>query len=144
MRAGVALAGAATVVALSATYSVVTAQPTTSVWSGVYSVAQAARGGPIYGNACAECHGPALEGGETAPALAGDDFRWAWHGLSIGDLFERIRISMPEGNPASLSRRDKADVLAYMLEQNDFPAGDTDLRDRTAPLRSIALEAVQP
>ena len=51
---------------------------------------------------------------------------------------------MPEGNPASLSRRDKADVLAYMLQQNDFPAGDTDLRDRTAPLRSIALEAVQP
>lgn len=144
MRTRAALTGVSTVVVFAATLGVAMAQPPTSVWSGIYSDAQAARGGPIYENACAECHGPSLEGGETAPALAGDDFRWAWNGLSIGDLFERIRISMPEGNPGRLSRSDKASVLAYMLQQNDFPAGDTDMRDRAAPLRSIALEAVQP
>ncbi len=144
MQTHAALAGVGALGLLAATLSAAMVQPPTSVWSGIYTEAQAVRGGPVYKNACAECHGQTLEGGETAPALAGDDFRWAWNGLTIGDLFERIRISMPEGNPGSLSRSDKAAVLAYMLQQNDFPAGDTDMRDRAAPLRSITLEAVQP
>lgn len=120
------------------------AQEPRSVWSGVYTGAQAARGADLYERTCAECHGPELEGGETAPPLAGPDFRWAWNGLSVGDLFERLRISMPEGRPRSMSRTEKADVLAYMFEQNAFPAGDTELRARTESLRTIRIDAVEP
>ena len=115
-----------------------------SVWSGVYTVEQAGRGALLYEETCAECHGPGLEGGETAPALAGADFRWNWNGLSVGDLFERLRVSMPEGNPRRLGRGEKAEVLAFMLQQNGFPDGDVELRDRTEQLRSIAFETTQP
>ncbi|MCY4029133.1 MAG: c-type cytochrome [Acidobacteria bacterium] len=115
-----------------------------SVWSGVYTSEQADRGAPLYEAECGECHGPSLEGGETAPALAGADFRWAWNGLAVGDLFERLRVSMPEGRPRALTRAQKVDVLAYMLRENAFPAGDTELPSRGSRLDAIAFEALQP
>lgn len=121
-----------------------TAQAPLSVWSGVYTAEQADRGAPLYVAECGECHGPSLEGGETAPALAGADFRWAWNGLSVGDLFERLRVSMPEGRPRAMTRAQKVDVLAYMLRENAFPVGDTELPSRGSRLDAIAFEALAP
>lgn len=121
-----------------------TTQAPLSVWSGVYTAEQADRGAPLYEAECGECHGPSLEGGETAPALAGADFRWAWNGLSVGDLFERLRVSMPEGRPRALTRAQKVDVLAYMLRENAFPVGDMELPSRSSRLDAIAFEALQP
>ena len=120
------------------------AQEPQSVWSGIYTEEQAGRGKPLYNQECAECHGLALEGAEMAPALANDDFRWNWNGLSVGDLFERMRVSMPQDNPLGMTRSDKADVLAYILQQNEFPTGDSELLDRTEQLTPIMIEAVKP
>src|SRR6185369_14585331 len=71
------------------------AQTTRSVWDGVYTSAQAERGAALYANNCASCHGSALGGGESAPPLTGGEFSSNWYGLTVGDLFERIRITMP-------------------------------------------------
>ena len=105
---------------------------------------QASTGAGLYETSCAECHGPELEGGETAPALAGPDFRWAWNGRSVGELFESIRISMPEGRPRSMTRTEKASVLAFMLSENGFPAGAEDLADETDLLETVRIDAVRP
>lgn len=115
-----------------------------SVWDGVYTVEQAQRGAVLYVEACAECHGPDLSGGEMAPGLAGGEFAWNWNGLSVGDLFERLRISMPQGVPSSVNRQDKADILAYMFEMSGFPAGESELASRTALLTGIAFAAEPP
>ena len=122
----------------------VAARQAQSVWDGVYTAEQAQRGEPLYQQSCAECHGPDLTGGETAPSLEGGEFVWNWNGLSVGDLFERLRISMPQGVPSSVSRQEKADILAFLLEANDFPAGDTELANRTAMLAGINFLAQQP
>ena len=98
-----------------------------SVWDGVYTDKQAKRGTPLYSQFCASCHGPDLTGGEMAPALAGADFSSNWNGLTLGDLFERMRTSMPQNDPGGLSRQQNADILAYMLSSNKFPAGTTEL-----------------
>src|SRR5947209_17783912 len=111
--------------------------PTRSVWDGVYTSQQADRGQAIYGKECGYCHGPALSGGEEAPPLAGGTFIANWNGLTVGDLFERIRVSMPEGRPGTLSRQQNADVLAYILAFNQFPAGQTELYKETEPLKQI-------
>ena len=79
-----------------------------------------------------------------APGLAGGEFVWSWNGLSVGDLSERSRISMPQGAPRSVSRREKADILAFLLRSNDFPAGDTELADRTEMLAGIDFLAERP
>ena len=58
-----------------------------------------------------------------APRLAGGEFISGWDGLTVGDLFERIRISMPQNAPGSLSGQQNADILAFMFSVNKFPTG---------------------
>ena len=122
----------------------ITGQNLTSIWDALYAADQASTGAGLYETSCAECHGPELEGGETAPALAGPDFRWAWNGRSVGELFESIRISMPEGRPRSMTRTQKASVLAFMLSENGFPAGTAELADKTDLLEAFRIDAVRP
>ena len=115
-----------------------------SVWDGVYTTEQAQRGATFYQQSCAECHGPDLAGGELSPGLVGGQFVWNWNGLSVGDLFERLRVSMPQDMPSSVSRQEKADILAFLLEVNDFPAGDTELANRTGMLAGISFLVDKP
>src|SRR5579863_8614743 len=86
-----------------------------SVWDGVYTDVQAKRGEPLYRQHCGACHGAAMEGGEEAPPLAGGAFLSNWNGLTVGDLFDRMCTTMPQGKPGRLSRQDNADILAHML-----------------------------
>jgi len=120
------------------------AQTTPSVWDGVFSEAQARRGEQLYMESCGECHGETLVGVDMAPGLALGDFIWNYDGLPLATLFKRIRDSMPLGNPGALSRSEKADVLAYLLEQNQFPAGATELSGRNSVLNTITWLAADP
>ena len=117
---------------------------TRSVRDGVYSSAQMKRGETVFQENCAVCHGQDLSGGEVAPALFGGNFMSNWNGLTVGDLSERTRISMPQDKPGSLSRQQVADVLAYIFEVNKFPKGEKEL-DRSLPvLKSIKLVMPKP
>ena len=115
-----------------------------SVWSGVYTEAQAKRGEAIYADRCASCHAPDLSGLDQAPALTGADFTTAWNELSMNDLFERVRISMPADKPGSLERQQVADVLAFILQKNGLPAGQTELPTTADGLKAIAFLAKKP
>jgi mono/diheme cytochrome c family protein len=115
-----------------------------SVWDGVYSVEQAKRGETLYGNNCASCHGSALGGGKSAPPLTGGEFFANWNGLTLGDLFDRIRVSMPADRPGKLSREQNADVLAFMLSVSQFPAGKTELEHQSEILKQIRFESEKP
>jgi len=115
----------------------------TSVADGVYTPEQAKRGEALYGQYCSSCHGAALNGGEMAPALTGGDFATDWIGLTLNDLFERIRVSMPQDQPGSLSRQQNADVLAFMLSAGKYPAGKTELPKEAEVLKTIKFEAMK-
>ena len=117
------------------------AQAGRSVWDGVYTAAQAARGQEVYSRECAACHGSDLTGGESAPPLAGAGFLSNWTGLSVGDLFERTQKSMPQNNPGKLSRAQNADVVAYMLSANRFPEGKMEMDKQTEALKQIRIDA---
>jgi S-disulfanyl-L-cysteine oxidoreductase SoxD len=115
-----------------------------SVWSGVYSQEQAKRGEPLYAQSCSSCHGTTLEGGEMAPPLAGGTFNSNWNDLSLGDIVERIRITMPASSPGSLSRPQAIDILAFMLGVGGFPAGKEELPRELETLKQISFEAFKP
>jgi mono/diheme cytochrome c family protein len=120
------------------------AQTSKSVWDGVYTEEQAKRGETISREECVRCHGQALNGGEEAPPLAGAGFVSNWNGSTMGDLFERIRISMPTDGPGRLTRQEDADVLAYILTLNKFPSGKTELDRQTDVLKQIKFESSKP
>ncbi len=98
-----------------------------STLDGIYSADQAQRGAGSYKQACAACHGDTLGGSDQAPALAGDDFISRWEEQLVSDLADRIRTSMPLDNPGSLSAAATADIVAYMLQVNNLPAGAAEL-----------------
>jgi mono/diheme cytochrome c family protein len=115
-----------------------------SVWDGVYTDAQAQSGAQVSAAECARCHGDTLTGGEAAPALAGYVFNATWEGVPLSDLFDRIRTSMPADNPGSLSRRQTADVLAFMLKTGEFPSGDRPLASDAGVLAGIRFLSFRP
>jgi mono/diheme cytochrome c family protein len=115
--------------------------PSRTTWSGVYTVAQAERGAQVYGRSCARCHGATLEGEEIVPPLTGGRFTASWNGLTLGDLYERIRTTMPYDDPGALTRQENADVIAYILRAGRFPAGARELANRGEALKMIAFEA---
>ena len=120
------------------------AEAVTSQWDGAYSLEQAKRGEPLYSDQCAPCHGGDLTGGEMAPALTGFEFGANWDGLTLGDMFERIRISMPQNDPSALSRTQKVDVLAFILYKGNYPAGPAELPSQTETLKTISFLATKP
>ena len=121
--------------------AVLLAQATRSVRDGVYTQDQAKQGHELYSQHGAVCHGNNLEGGEEAPALAGGDFISNWNGLTVGDLFDRIRTTMPQNKPQSLSREVNATILAFILSSNKFPAGQSELSSQPEQLKLIRIDA---
>ena len=115
-----------------------------SVWDGVYTEEQAKRGEAQYEKQCSACHGDKLAGRESAPPLTGGAFLSNWNGLSLGDLFERIRRTMPQTSPGKLTRQQNADILAYVLSFNKFPAGKAELYRQAEMLREIRFMSEKP
>ena len=115
-----------------------------SVWDGVYTEEQARRGEALYLQQCSNCHGQGLEGADMTPALTGLAFTANWDGLTLGDLSERIRITMPADRPGSLARQQTADILTYLLIFNKFPAGETELPREVQALKQILFQASKP
>jgi mono/diheme cytochrome c family protein len=110
-----------------------------TVLDGVYTGEQARRGQRAYDESCGDCHQRDLSGGDRGPALAGEVFLNAWLTLTVGDLFERVRTSMPADSPGSLSAETTADIVAFMLQANDYPAGSAELRPDLGALKGITI-----
>ena len=116
-------------------------QTTSSVLDGVYTEAQASHGAQAYAQSCAPCHGASLGGVGEAPALVGGGFISDIAGLTLGDLFDRMRTTMPLNNPGGLSREQYSDILAFVLKSNGFPSGPRELYQRSEYLNVIRFEA---
>jgi mono/diheme cytochrome c family protein len=121
------LSGLYLAVCLNSVAASVLQEAGTSTWDGVYTEAQAKRGEAAYAKTCAGCHGPDLAGADTAPSLTGGEFNAGWSDLTLDDLFDRIKTTMPGDAPGSLSGDQCADILAFVLSKDGFPAGQTEL-----------------
>ena len=111
----------------------------------VYSEEQASRGRDLYAEHCASCHGMMLEGQSSVP-LSGATFqaRWADEKHSVGDLFYIVRTLMPYGQPATLSKREYIDIIAYVLMMNGYSAGTRALPLDPAVLDRMTIKPQRP
>ena len=108
---------------------------------GVYTETQAKRGEEIYAKSCASCHASDLSGSGQAPALADADFAKEWDAQPLSDLFERIRTTMPQDKPGTLTQQQASDVTAYILKANKFPGGRAELAADTAVQKQVSWPA---
>lgn len=90
----------------------------------VYSESQAVRGHNRCAENCASRHGVMLEGEPLFLSLEPPSRpRWAGEKHSIDNLFYIVRTLMPYGKPATLSKQEYIDIIAYLLMMNGDPAG---------------------
>lgn len=115
-----------------------------STWDSVFTVEQAERGQTAYNTTCARCHRETLAGGDEAPALTGTAFSSSWNGLTLDELHERVRTTMPSDTPGVYARQQVTDVIAYMLRFNGFPAGLVELTHANEALKGIRYVATKP
>ena len=99
-----------------------------TVWSGVYTEAQATNGKSIFDEFCSSCHGQYLEGGgQRAPGLRGDKFMESWREDNLGSLFTKIRTTMPRRSTRTMTEEESLILVTHILHENGFPAGTDEL-----------------
>jgi len=136
---GLLLAGVVAWYAGGAIRTARAAGPTKSAQDGVYTVEQATQGKTDYGEACGGCHMDDLSGSGQAPPLAGDGFSQFWDGRTVYDLYEVTRSTMPQDKPDSMSTEAYLDMVAYMLQANNYPPGKEQLKDDPEALKNIVI-----
>jgi mono/diheme cytochrome c family protein len=116
-----------------------------SIWSGVYTQAQAKRGEEVYSGACAQCHGLRLNGAAhsdqpPSPAIARATFLRKWDGKTVAELFTYVLEMMPTDRPGTLTAQQSIDAVALMLSVSEIPAGDKELPTDPKALEGIVIE----
>lgn len=102
---------------------------------GIYTKAQAERGLTVYDGSCASCH--------ELGKFKGTEFSNAWTGKPLTDLHTAL-TSMPMDAPGSLKPQEYADIVAYFLSINGYPAGTTELAGDEATIKSVTIDAKKP
>ncbi len=116
-----------------------------SAKDGVYTTVQANQGKTLYDEQCELCHGTMTSiTPDLAPLLNDYAFQTTWKDRSLGELFERIRDTMPQDEPGTLSSEQLVELIAYILSGNQLPPGDVALPQDTEALMHIRLDAGQP
>jgi mono/diheme cytochrome c family protein len=103
--------------------------PRRSAADGVYTAAQAERGEATFRSVCAACH--------TQGDFVGEAFLKRWP--TVGGLFDIVSMTMPQDQPGSLTAQQYAELISFLLNRNNFPAGTTELPQEVEPLNLIAI-----
>jgi len=107
---------------------------------GVFTAQQAGRGRALYNQSCASCHMEDLTGKDVAPSLIAGTFSSHFGGAPIGDLVNRVRTTMPQNSPNSLTAQGYLDIVAYMLQANGAPAGGQELSADSPVLKTLVRD----
>lgn len=99
---------------------------TASATPALFSTAQAEAGRTKFRSNCSMCHGTELEG-RAGPALKGPIFANPAANFHVGDIFKIVAENMPAPAPGTLPHEDYVDIMAFILQQNGYPAGTTTL-----------------
>jgi len=125
----------------SLTYTVA-AQPSRTVLDGVFTDGQAKRGEAAYAVNCAECHDGADVDG---PTLEGTPFIDRWREDNLDILFTFVRTKMPADGPGKLSENTYLDIVAYLLQMNNYPGGARELTlDTLGTTRLVGEDGPKP
>jgi len=104
---------------------------TSSTLPAFYTEDQAIRGEGFFRETCLSCH--------ASSEFRGSTFERQWTGRTVRDLYAAIAYSMPDDNPGGLPAQTYTDVIAYILELNDYPAGAAELKPGRDAMRAQPL-----
>lgn len=101
-----------------------------TVKDGVFTAAQVSSGQMVYESSCKTCHNTRFY----------RDTLKSWDKQPLIYLWETIMGTMPADNPGSLGLDEYTDVIAYILSEQGFPAGEHKL-DHNNGMENISIVA---
>jgi len=110
----------------------------------IFTAEQAARGKVAYESNCATCHGQNLTSATYGTPLGGAYFKGKWGGKTVGALYQYAHDKMPPSRPGALAPEVYADIIAYVLQVNGVPAGDTELPADVDKLKGMTIALGPP
>jgi len=110
-----------------------------TIFDGVYTEEQAARGKGFFESDCASCHANSARGSSAAPGLIGFTFDKKYADQPLFNYFDFMRANMPPGNAGWFIDQQYADITAYLLSLHGAPAGDTELEGTEEALSAIMI-----
>jgi mono/diheme cytochrome c family protein len=126
-----AAVGAVTALAFPLALASVDARQMKNASEGVYTAAQATRGSTLYDTSCASCH--------ELSKFKGTEFANAWTDKPMTELHAAV-VSMPMDAPGSMKPQEYADIIAYFLSLNGYPAGQTELAGTDAAIKGVKID----
>ena len=136
----------------SAAQGLVAAQAIANADTGVgryFTAAQARRGRELYMRHCGYCHyandGPmptmsGIRGQQLAPRLLQREANGITRYPSTYYLFKRMEY-MPPNDVDSITPQERADILAYLLQQNGLTSGTSELKADDGVMKAMVLPA---
>jgi mono/diheme cytochrome c family protein len=125
-------------IAMTAAARVAPAQPAATP---TFTAEQVDRGRAVYGRNCTDCHGTTLDNGEFGgPVLKGGFFRQKWAAGGVGALYSFTKGLMPPDRPGGLTDQNYADLIAYILSNNGYTAGDKELPADPAAMQNMGIK----
>jgi cytochrome c5 len=101
---------------------------------GIYTKAQADGAKKQFDKICADCH-PFTVAAKKKPKdlpLGDEPFFEQWTGRPLTELVTLIALTMPNDGSAVVTEEEAVDLVAYILQQNGYPAGSKPLTKETA------------
>ncbi|MFT3761062.1 MAG: c-type cytochrome [Pseudoxanthomonas sp.] len=92
----------------------------------LFTADQAEAGKDEYRAHCANCHGSSLEG-RVGPTLKGPKFAAEKNHFTVAKIFSYVAYQMPGGSPGSLEHDQYVKLMAFILNENGYPAGNQPL-----------------
>ena len=110
----------------------------------VFTKEQATRGADLYAKSCDRCHDPAkvAPGKKPAPPTIGAKFIETWQDKTLGELYGTIFNTMPGDGVVILTADQTLDLVAYILQANGFPAGETALKNDDA-MKAVVITPIK-
>jgi mono/diheme cytochrome c family protein len=101
---------------------------------GVFTKAQADRASAQFTKMCADCHAFTVAGRKKPGdiVLGGPLFLKAWNGRTLDEMVTTIVMTMPSDGSGEVTEPEGLDLVAYILQQNGYPAGSAPLTKATA------------
>jgi quinoprotein glucose dehydrogenase len=112
--------------------------------TGIFTTAQVESVVDLYASECAGCHGKDLRGSEGGNALIGAHFQEKWEMKTMGELFHYTKTTMPQSNPGAYDDATYAALIAFILNANNYPAGNQPLASDKEALDEILFGPPAP
>lgn len=108
--------------------------PQATTNDAIYTKAQADGAKKQFDKICADCH-PFTVAAKKKPKdlpLGDEPFFEQWTGRPLTELVTLIALTMPNDGSAVVTEAEAVDLVAYILQQNGFPAGAKPLTKETS------------